>query len=171
MAAQNGKDLLIKIDMSGDAQFETVAGLRATRISFNAETVDVTSLSSQGGWRELLGGAGVKSASISGSGVFRDAATDERARGVFFNGEVPLFQVIIPHFGTIEGPFQITSIEYAGSHNGEATYELSLASAGALVFVAMATPGEEPEDYEGDGGDQPGVPEPDPELGDPEGDG
>lgn len=171
MAVQSGKDLLIKMDMSGDAQFETVAGLRATRISFNAETVDVTSLSSQGGWRELLGGAGVKSASISGSGVFRDAATDERARGVFFNGEVPLFQVIIPHFGTIEGPFQITSIEYAGSHNGEATYELSLASAGALVFVAMATPGEEPEDYEGDGGDQPGVPEPDPELGDPEGDG
>ena len=171
MAVQSGKDLLIKMDMSGDAQFETIAGLRATRISFNAESVDVTSLSSQGGWRELLAGAGVKSASISGSGVFRDAATDERARGVFFNGEVPLFQVIIPHFGTVEGPFQITAIEYAGSHNGEATYELSLASAGALVFVAMATPGEEPEDYEGDGGDQPGTSEPDPELDDPEEDG
>jgi len=138
MAVQSGKDLLIKMDMSGDAQFETIAGLRATRISFNAESVDVTSLSSQGGWRELLAGAGVKSASISGSGVFRDAATDERARGVFFNGEVPLFQVIIPHFGTVEGPFQITAIEYAGSHNGEATYELSLASAGAVVSSAAS---------------------------------
>lgn len=168
MAVQSGKDLLIKMDMTGDGQFETIAGLRATRISFNAETVDVTSLSSEGGWRELLAGAGVKSASISGSGVFRDAATDERARAVFFNGEVPQFQVIIPHFGTVEGPFQITSVEYAGSHNGEATYELSLASAGALVFVAMAAPGEEPEDYEGDGGDQPGEPDPDPELTDPE---
>ncbi len=60
MAAQNGKDLLIKVDMTGDGQFETMAGLRATRISFNAESVDVTSLESQGGWRELLGGAGVK---------------------------------------------------------------------------------------------------------------
>ncbi len=137
MAAQNGKDLLVKIDMTGDGLFETAAGLRATRISFNAETVDVTSLDSTGGWRELLGGAGVKTAAISGSGVFKDEATDERARQIFFDGETPDFQVIVPNFGTIEGAFQITSIEYAGSHNGEATYELSLASAGALTFTAL----------------------------------
>lgn len=137
MGAQNGKDLLIKLDLNGSGLFETIAGLRATRISFNAETVDVTSLESQGGWRELLAGAGVKSAAISGSGVFRDAATDERARQIFFDGEVPDFQVIVPSFGVIEGPFQITAIEYAGSHNGEATYELSLASAGVLTFTAL----------------------------------
>ncbi|PRY80358.1 TP901-1 family phage major tail protein [Yoonia maritima] len=137
MVAQNGKDLLVKIDMTGGGLFETAAGLRATRISFNAESVDVTSLESTGGWRELLGGAGVKTASISGSGVFKDDATDERARQIFFDGETPNFQVIIPDFGTVEGPFQITSIEYAGSHNGEATYELSLASAGALTFTAL----------------------------------
>jgi TP901-1 family phage major tail protein len=137
MAVQNGKDLLLKIDLTGDGQFETVAGLRATRLSFNAETVDVTSLESAGGWRELLAGAGVKSAAISGSGVFRDASTDERARQIFFAGEVPAFQVVIPAFGVVEGPFQITAIEYAGSHNGEATYELSLASAGALAFTAL----------------------------------
>ena len=137
MGAQNGKDLLIKVDLTGDGQFQTIAGLRATRISFNAESVDVTSLESQGGWRELLAGAGVKSAAISGSGVFRDADTDERARQIFFDGETPQFQVIIPDFGVIEGAFQVTAIEYAGSHNGEATYELSLASAGALSFVAL----------------------------------
>ncbi|MCJ8139301.1 phage major tail protein, TP901-1 family [Falsirhodobacter halotolerans] len=137
MAVQNGRDLLIKLDMTGDGQFETAAGLRATRISFNAETVDVTSLESQGGWRELLGGAGVKSASISGSGVFRDAATDERARQIFFDNQTPLFQVIIPDFGVVEGAFMITAVEYAGSHNGEATYEMTLASAGALSFTAL----------------------------------
>lgn len=137
MGAQNGKDLLIKLDMTGGGQFETIAGLRATRISFNAESVDVTSLESQGGWRELLGGAGVKSASISGSGVFKDEDTDERARQIFFDGTVPDFQVIIPDFGIIEGAFQMTSIEYAGTHNGEATYELSMASAGALSFTAL----------------------------------
>ncbi len=136
MGAQNGKDLLVKVDLTGDGQFETIAGLRATRISFNAESVDVTSLESQGGWRELLGGAGVKSAAIFGSGVFRDAGTDERARQIFFDGETPDFQVIIPDFGTVEGAFQIAAIEYAGSHNGEATYEMSMASAGALTFTA-----------------------------------
>lgn len=137
MGAQNGKDLLVKVDMNGGGLFETVAGLRATRVSFNAESVDVTSLESQGGWRELLSGAGVKSAAISGSGVFKDANTDERARQLFFDGETPDFQVIIPDFGVVEGPFQVTAIEYAGSHNGEATYEMSLASAGALTFTAL----------------------------------
>ncbi len=138
MAAQSGKDLLIKMDMTGAGAFETVAGLRATRISFNAETVDVTSLESAGGWRELLGGAGVRSASVSGSGVFKDAATDARARQVFFDQQIPNFQVIIPGFGTVEGPFQLSALEYAGSHNGEATYEMTLASAGAVTFAALA---------------------------------
>lgn len=137
MAAQNGKDLLIKLDLNGDQTFETIAGLRATRITFNAETVDVTSLESEGRWRELLGGAGVRSAQISGSGVFKDAGTDERARQVFFDGEVPQFQVIIPDFGIVQGPFMITSIDYAGSHDGEANYEIAMASAGALSFTAI----------------------------------
>jgi TP901-1 family phage major tail protein len=137
MAAQNGKDLLVKVDMDGNGVFQTVAGLRASRLSFNAETVDVTSLESTGGWRELLGGAGVKSAAISGSGVFRDADTDERARQIFFDGQTPGFQVVIPEFGIVEGPFMITAIEYAGSHDGEATYEMSMASAGELTFTAL----------------------------------
>jgi TP901-1 family phage major tail protein len=136
MAAQRGKDLLIKLDM-GSGAFETIAGLRASRISFNAETVDVTNLGSEGRWRELLSGAGVRSAAISGSGVFRDAATDERARAIFFGGEIPAFQVIIPDFGVVEGPFQISSIESSGNHDGEAVYELALASAGALSFAAI----------------------------------
>ncbi|MBK5928521.1 phage major tail protein, TP901-1 family [Rhodobaculum claviforme] len=137
MGAQNGKDLLIKMDMDGAGAFVTVAGLRATRLTFNAETVDVTNLDSAGGWRELLAGAGVKSAAISGSGVFRDAESDARVRQTFFAGEVAGFRVVVPDFGLIEGPFQVTSVEYAGSHNGEATYSLSLASAGALGFEAL----------------------------------
>jgi TP901-1 family phage major tail protein len=137
MAVQNGKDLLIKVDMIGDGQFLTLAGLRATRINLNAQTVDVTSLESAGGWRELLAGAGMKTASLSGSGVFRDAATDARARQIFFDAEMPLFQVIIPDFGVMEGKFQITALDYAGSHNGEATFEITLASAGQLTFLAL----------------------------------
>jgi len=137
MGAQNGKDLLIKVDMNGTGLFQTIAGLRATRVSFNAESVDVTSLESQGGWRELLSGAGVKTAAISGAGVFRDESTDERARQIFFDGETPEFQVIIPDFGIVEGAFQVTGLEYAGSYNGEATYEMSMESAGALTFTAL----------------------------------
>lgn len=137
MAVQNGKDLLIKVDQTGAGSFVTLAGLRATRLTFNADTVDVTTLESAGGWRELLAGAGVKTAGLSGSGVFRDATTDARARQIFFDGEMPNFQVVIPSFGIVQGAFQITSIEYAGTYNGEATYDLAMASAGALSFTAI----------------------------------
>lgn len=137
MTVQSGKDLLLKVDLDGNGVFGTMAGLRATRLTFNAGSIDVTSLDSSGGWRELLSGGGVKSASISGSGVFRDDDTDTRARQLFFDGEVPAFQVIIPDFGVVQGAFQITSLEYAGSHDGEATYEISLASAGELTFTPL----------------------------------
>ncbi|PCH94370.1 MAG: phage major tail protein, TP901-1 family [Rhodobacteraceae bacterium] len=137
MTAQSGKDLLVKIDMDNAGSFVTLAGLRASRISFNSETIDTTSLESAGGWRELLSGGGVRSASISGSGVFCDDVTDARARELFFNAAVTDYQVIIPDFGTIEGAFQITNIEYSGKYNGEAVYEISLASSGALTFAAL----------------------------------
>lgn len=137
MAAQKGKDLLVKLDMTGAGAFETIAGLRATRITFNAQSVDVTNLGSEGSWRELLAGAGVRSAAVSGSGVFRDEATDEKVRAIFFAGEIPVLQVVIPDFGIVQGKFQITSIEYAGEHDGEAVYEVALASAGVLTFEAI----------------------------------
>ncbi|MFT7027776.1 MAG: TP901-1 family phage major tail protein [Paracoccaceae bacterium] len=135
MSAQKGKDLLLKI-ATGGGVFQTVAGLRATRIAFNAETVDVTNAASSNRWRELLEGAGVRAAAISGSGVFLDQSTDETIRAAFFSGTIPTFQAIIPDFGTVVGAFQITALEYSGQHDGEAVYEVSLASAGALSFAA-----------------------------------
>ena len=135
MTAQKGKDLLLKLDETSSGSFETVAGLRASRISFNADTVDVTTAESAGRWRELLAGAGVRSASVSGSGVFKDQASDAAIRRVFFDGISPSFEIAIPDFGTISGPFHVTALEYAGNHDGEATFEVALASAGALSFV------------------------------------
>ena len=80
------------------------------------------------------------------------------ARAVFFGGEIPAFQVIIPDFGTVEGPFQITALEYGGSYNGEATFEMAMASAGEVTFVSAVAAGVAPQDYLGDGGDQPEPP-------------
>jgi TP901-1 family phage major tail protein len=134
MAAQKGKDLLIKI--ADSAGFVTVAGLRSRRIAFNAETVDITHAESAGRWRELLEGAGVKRAAIAGRGLFKDAGSDEVVRQTFFDGAVKDYQIVIPDFGTVEGAFQIASLEFAGEHNGEVTYELALESAGALTFAA-----------------------------------
>ena len=135
MTAQKGKDLLMKIDAEGS--FVTVAGLRAKRLAFNAETVDVTDADSSGRWRELLAGAGVQRASVSGSGIFKDAASDELVRATFFNGEIKDWEITIPDFGTITGPFQLTALEYSGQHNGEISFEAAIESAGLLSFGAL----------------------------------
>ncbi|MEO1611997.1 MAG: phage major tail protein, TP901-1 family [Pseudomonadota bacterium] len=137
MAAQKGKDLLLKIDAGDGNGFVTVAGLRANRISLNAEVVDATNADSAGRWRELLAGAGARSAAISGSGVFKDAASDALIRQAFFDGEHVAAQIVVPDFGELTGPFQITSLEYSGAHDGEATFETNLASAGAVAFAAL----------------------------------
>jgi TP901-1 family phage major tail protein len=136
MAAQKGKDLLLKID-DGAGGFTTVAGLRTRQLALNAETVDVTNAESAGRWRELLAGAGVRRAGITGSGVFKDEASDARLRQVFFDGEIRSYQVVVPDFGRIEGPFHITGLEYRGDHAGEVTFEMSFESAGQLIFTAI----------------------------------
>lgn len=135
MAAQKGKDLLIKVDQDGT--FITVAGLRAKRLAFNAETVDITDAESSGRWRELLEGAGVQRASISGSGIFKDADSDELVRSAFFNGNIKNWEITIPDFGVITGLFQLTSLEYSGQHNGEISFEAAMESAGLLSFGAV----------------------------------
>lgn len=135
MTAQKGKDLLVKI--ADGAGYTTVAGLRTRRLAFNAETVDITHAESANRWRELLDGAGVKRASVSGRGLFKDASTDALMRTTFFDGAVKSYQIVIPDFGTVQGAFQIANLEFAGEHNGEVTYDLSLESAGELTFAAL----------------------------------
>ena len=135
MAAQKGKDLLLKADTTGAGVYATIAGLRTRSLAFGSDTVDITHQESAGQWRELLAGAGVKSARITGAGVFKNAATDATVKDYFFNGTIRNWQIIVPTFGTIEGAFQVTSLDYSGRHDGEVSFEMTLESAGALTFA------------------------------------
>ena len=137
MGAQKGKDLLLKLDFDQNGSFETVAGMRSRRIAFNAEAIDITNADSAGRWRELLEGAGVRRAGISGSGIFKDAGSDASVRELFFDGAIRTWQIVVPDFGSVSGPFQVTGLEYAGEHDGEVAYEIALESAGALNFAAL----------------------------------
>lgn len=146
MAAQKGLDVLMKIDISGTKT--TIGGLRSTSITLNDESVDITNKDSLG-TRTLLAGAGVNSLSVSGSGVFTDAASEVAVRTAFQaqqntsdgssaqTAAFESFQFIMPNLGTYTGNFQITSLEYAGEYNGEATYSMSFESAGYITFAAV----------------------------------
>lgn len=138
MVSQKGKDLLLKLDSGNGDGFTTVAGLRSKQLAFNAQIVDVTNADSAQRWRELLAGAGVRSASLSGSGLFKDAASDAAIKDVFFAGDIRNWQVVIPDFGTVEGTFQISALEFAGNHDAEVTFDIALESAGLIIFEALA---------------------------------
>jgi len=138
MAAQKGSALLLKIGADASAAaasdtYTTVGGLRSTSISLNQETIDVTTKDSANA-RQLLADAGVESVSISGSGVFTDATSEQTLQGAFGGTNIPNFEIVLPDLGTYQGKFQITTLEYAGEYNGEMTYSITLESSGAVAF-------------------------------------
>lgn len=134
--AQAGKDILVKVDSDGSGTMQTIGGLRTKSMTLDRETIDVTNSDSAGLWRELLSGGSVGSMSVSASGVFKDEDADATCVSYQMAGTIRDWQVIVPDFGTFEGLFQITSLEFAGEHSGEATKSLSLESAGAITFTA-----------------------------------
>ncbi|MBI1391781.1 MAG: phage major tail protein, TP901-1 family [Alphaproteobacteria bacterium] len=137
MPAHRGLDILLKLGDGGAPEtYSAVAGLRVASLSLNAETVDATSATSPGRWRELLAGAGVRAASVSGAGVFVDDAVASAVRALFFGDANRNWRLEIPGLGAITGAFALTNLDYAGEYDGEATVSLSLASAGALAFEA-----------------------------------
>lgn len=137
MAAQSGKDMLLKLDQTGSGSFLTVAGLRTRALALNAATIDTTDAESAGRWRELLAGGGIKRASLSGTGIFKDQTSDAKIRELFFAGTIRDWQLILPDFGTVEGPFQITALEFSADHAGEVTFDMALESAGELSFTVL----------------------------------
>lgn len=136
MAAQKGSDLLIKL---GDGQvsqtFTTVAGLRNKSLKINSEIVDTTNSDSVNKWRETLEGAGIKSMSVSGSGVFTDSAVESSLVALKLAGTHRDYQIVVPGLGTFEGAFQISEMEFAGEHNAEVTHSFGLESAGEIAFT------------------------------------
>ena len=132
MAAEKGSAFLLKVGDGGSSPvFTTVAGLRTTQMSVNGEVVNITNKDS-GGWRELLGGAGVRSVSVSAAGIFTGSAAETRVRNNAIGGLIDDYRLTFEGGGQVQGRFLITRLDYAGDHNGERTYTLSLESSGAV---------------------------------------
>lgn len=133
MAAQKGKEILIKRD-SGGSVFVTVGGMRSKSIQINGSPADVTD-SDSAGWRELLAGAGVKTVSISGSGVFKDSAPENGLRSDIMSDLPGVYQFIVPGMGTFQGTFHITNWQLGGGHTDEVQWSASFENSGEVAFT------------------------------------
>lgn len=136
MAAQAGKNILIKHDSNGAGAFVTLGGMRTKGLTINGEMIDTTDSDSTGLQRELLSGGGVKSMTINGSGVFKDDAATVACIGRALSGATVDHQFIYPGLGTFEGFFQTTQAQLNGEYNGEAQFSLTFESAGEITFTA-----------------------------------
>ena len=133
MPAEKGSAFLLKIgDGAAPPAFTTVAGLRTTQLQINGEAVVITSKDS-GGWRELLSGAGVRSVSVSGAGLFTGSTAETRLKANALSGRIDDYRLSFESGETMTGKFLVTRLEYAGDFNGERTYTLSLESSGAVA--------------------------------------
>ncbi|AOH82762.1 phage tail protein [Sphingomonas panacis] len=133
MGAESGRAFLLKIGNGGSpVAYATVAGLRTTQLSINGEMVAITSKDS-GGWRELLSGAGVRSVSVSGAGVFTGSAAEVRLKGNALAGVIDDYRLSFESGETLSGRFLVTRLDYAGDYNGERSYTIALESSGAVV--------------------------------------
>lgn len=138
MAYQKGLAVLLKVDTAttGGPTYTTLAGIQANSIRIGADAVDVTNADSTARFRELLEGAGVKRLTLSGSGVFSDAAVDAKLTEYVMDGSIKLWQAIVPDFGTFAGSFQITQLDFNGPHDKEVQFSITIESAGEITFTA-----------------------------------
>ena len=135
MAMEKGSAFLLKVsDGASPAAYQTVAGLRTTTLGINAEPVVVTNKGS-GGWRELLSGAGVRSVSLAGGGVFTGSAAEARVKGSALSGTLDDYEVSFESGERLRGRFLVTRLDYAGDFNGERSYTLALESSGAVSVL------------------------------------
>lgn len=133
MSAERGSAFLLKVGNGGNPLvYATVAGLRTTQLGVNGEMVAITSKDS-GGWRELLSGAGVRSVSVSGAGIFTGSAAELRIKGNALSGTLDDYRLSFESGETLSGRFLVTRLDYAGDYNGERSYTLSLESSGPVV--------------------------------------
>ena len=133
MTAQKGSAFLLKISNgAAPAVYRTVAGLRTTQMSISGDTVVVTSKDS-GGWRELLSGAGVRTVSVSASGIFLGSTAENQIRTNAMAGTLDDYELSFEDGAKLRGRFLIQKLDYAGDFNGERNYSMQLESSGAVV--------------------------------------
>ena len=133
MAAEKGSAFLLKVGNGATPPaYATVAGLRTTQLSINGEAVVITSKDS-GGWRELLSGAGVRSVSVAGSGIFTGSAAETRLKGNALAGLIDDYELSFESGEKLRGRFLLTRLDYAGDFNGERSYAVALESSGAVT--------------------------------------
>lgn len=132
-----GKDIIVSMkDNAGTPAFQVVLGLRTRAIKMSSESVDITNVDSTNQWRELLDGTGIKSASFSGDGVFKDNTATAEVQEAFIAGSQRDWKFDMPGYGDFVFSGRITELSFSGGYNDAAMVSITVESAGEVTFTA-----------------------------------
>lgn len=133
-AAKAGKDILLCIFSEDGSKLLAISGQQGLTINRSADTIEVTSKDTEGGWKSQI--AGMKEWSIDNDGVYINGAESHKLLGKYFtNSELVCIKVIDAKekkslFG---GLACITDYSLEAPYDDAMTYSLSLSGNGALV--------------------------------------
>jgi TP901-1 family phage major tail protein len=116
-----------------------IAGCRSFSLTLNSETVDSTSADDMvNRWRQLLPQTGVKSASVTLNGIFKDVSSINQAAVDHLAQTIDTYGITLGTQFSLEGLFQISQMEVSGEYNGITQYTITLESAGDLTYAFIA---------------------------------
>lgn len=140
-ATLNGTAVTLTDDGTGVMTYwHTIGGLRSKSISCNSESIDVTNDDSQE-WRKILAGAGVRSCSISGGGVFKNSRIQKSMLTHLFNNTHPTLRFVMVSAAGLptdyfSSSWKVATVDKSGEYNGEANYSMSFESADEVTYTA-----------------------------------
>ena len=114
-----------------------VAGARSDSFQSNREHIDITDKDDDGVRKLLDNSLATMSKTLSCSGVLKGTALIEWDEDE--NDVLKTMTFVVTGVGSYSGQFGLASFSIGGEHNGEATFEATFESGGAIAFTA-ATP-------------------------------
>lgn len=137
MTASAGRNFILQMgDAASPEVFTAVGAIKTNKIAFDNTAVDVTTMDSAG-IRQLLAGAGVRSASITFDGIFTDTTKQAALMTAVNAGTHHNFKLLDSTVNnvTISGKFQVTAFELAGAEGDAMTFSGTLESAGTVTIA------------------------------------
>lgn len=117
--------------------FTTIGGIRSKSLSMSADGIDITNADSDE-WKTMLDAAGVRSMSLSGSGVYNNQTLFQSMYTKFLSNSLTCLMLIESGTARIySGCWKLTSLEISGDYDGEGNFSISAESSGQISTVLL----------------------------------
>lgn len=139
--AMAGKDLLLAVWKADGSEILAIAGQRSLTINRNADTIEVTSKDTDGGWKSYI--SGMKEWSIDSDGVFvKNDASHDTLSAAFETGDPVCIKVYDNKnkVGMFGGLAVITEYPIEAPYDDSVTYTLTFSGNGPLVDLTRNVP-------------------------------